>query len=109
MGGSCNLNSMSDSRTISDQESDHTHTKSVEHRFHSVLGSDMLNNQSNNSFSSHKLKSEVDVNACKILHSNTVCNFNAYIDALSYDDFEFAVYPDSYDVSVMLQQAVPCL
>ena len=38
---------------------------------------------------------------------DTVCNFSAYIDTLFYNDFDFAVYPDSYDV--MLQQAVPCL
>ena len=101
---------MSDSRTIFDHEFDHTYTKSVDNKLHSVLGSDMLNNQSNSSFSCHKLKSEVDVNAFNVPHkSDTVCNFNAYIDALLYDDFDFAVYPDSYDVSVMLQQAVPCL
>ena len=101
---------MSDSRTISDHELDHTNTKSVDNKFHSVLGSDMLNNQSNNSFSSSESKSEVDASVCKVLHkSNTVCNFNAYIDALLYDNFDFAVYPDSNVVSVMLQQAIPCL
>ena len=87
---------MSDFRTIFDDELDHTYTKSVDNKLHSVLGSDMLNNQSNNSFSSHKFKSEVDVNVCNVPHkSDTVCNFNAYIDALLYDDFDFAVYPDS--------------
>ena len=53
------------------------------------------------------LKSEVDVKARNVAHkSDTVCNFNAYIDALLYDDYDF---DDSHDVSVMLQQAVPCL
>ena len=70
----------------------------------------MLNSQSNNSFSSHEFKSKVDVNDCKVLQEgNTVCNFNEYVDTLLYDNFNFSVYPDSYDVSVMLQQAVPCL
>ena len=78
---------------------------SVDNELHSVLGSNMLNNQSNNSFSSHKFKSEVDVNVRSVPHkSDTVCNFNTYIDALLYDDFD-----DSYDVSVILQQDVPCL
>ena len=105
------LNSVSDSRTILDHEFDHTKLfKSVDNKFHSVLGSDMLNNQSNNSFTSFESNSEVDVNVCKIFHkSNTVCNFNAHIDTLLYDNFDFAVYPDSNVVSVMLQQAVPCI
>ena len=72
---------MSDVRTIPGHEFDHTNTKSVDNKFHSVLGSDMLNNQSNNSFSSFESKSEVDVNVCNLPHkSNTVCNFNAYIN-----------------------------
>ena len=40
--------------------------------------------------------------------SNTVCNFSAYIDALIYDNFDIAVYPDANDISVMLQQDVQC-
>ena len=103
------LNSVSDSRTILDHELDHTNFNSVDNKFNSVSGSDMLNNQSNNSFTYCELKSEVNVNVCNIPHkSNTVCNFNAYIDALLYDNFDFAVYPDSNVDSVMLQQAVPC-
>ena len=108
-GGLYHLNTMFDSRTTSGHESDHTNTKSVDNKFHSVLDSDMLNNQSNNSFSSFESKSEVDVNLCKLPHKSiTVCNFNAYIDALMYDNFDIDVYPDANHVSVMLQQAVQC-
>ena len=97
---------MSDSSTFSGHECDHTNTKSVDNKFHSVLGSDMLNDQSNNSFS---FESRIDTNVCNLSHeSNTVCNFNAYIDALLYDNFDIAVYPDTNDISVMLQQAAQC-
>ena len=55
----------------------------------------MLNSQSNNSFNCNKIKSEVDVNVYSVNHkSDVVCNYNAYIDALLYDNFDFAVYPD---------------
>ena len=59
---------MSESRIISHHEFNHTYTKSVDNKLHSGLGSNMLNDQSNNSFSSHKLKHEVDVNACNAPH-----------------------------------------
>ena len=95
MGGLYDLNCVSDSRTILDHEFDHTNFKSVDNKFNSVSGSDMLNNQSNNSVISCELKSEVNANTCSIPHkSNTVRNFNAYIDALLCDNFDFAVYPD---------------
>ena len=41
--GLYHLNSMPNSRTISDHEFDHTYTKLVDNKFHSVSGSDMLN------------------------------------------------------------------
>ena len=98
---------MSDFRAISGHEFDHTNTKSVDDKFHSVLGSHRLNNQSNSSFSSFEPRNKVDTNVCKLTHkSNTVRNFNAYIDALMYENFDIAVHSNVNDISVMLQQAV---